>query len=209
MTQTEIRDRVPPAAENGAEPAWEVAYLFPYQGEWSEGDYLSLGGSRLVELVDGRLEVLPMPGERHQLIVACLYGLLAAFVRARRLGVVLFAPLSVRVGERRFREPDVVFMRQEHAGRRHGQYWEQPDLVMEVVSPDGRDRDLVEKRADYARAGIPEYWIVDPEEERILVLALDGESYRVHGDFRGGDTAASPTLPGFSVPVDDALNAAG
>lgn len=69
---------------------------------------------------------------------------------------------------------------------------------MEVVSTD-RQHDLVTKRAEYARAGIPEYWIVDPQERRITVLSLDGDAYREHGSWGPGQTADSSSLPGFAV----------
>lgn len=55
------------------DPTWEVALLFPSQGEWSVADYLALNTNHLVELSDGRLEVLAMPTEQHQLIAAFLY----------------------------------------------------------------------------------------------------------------------------------------
>jgi hypothetical protein len=56
-------------------PAWEVARLFPDQGQWGESDYLELTRHtrRLVELSEGRVEVLPVPRTSHQKIVACLY----------------------------------------------------------------------------------------------------------------------------------------
>ncbi len=190
------------------EPTWDVAHLFPAQGTWSEADYLALDSNRLVEFTNGHLEVLPVPTTSHQLIVAYLYGLLATFVAARGLGTVVFAPLRVRVGRGKFREPDIVFMRQEHADRIGEEFWEGADLVMEVVSeaPDDRRRDLETKRTDYARAGIPEYWIVDPVEGKITVLRLAGRRYVVHGEFGKGETASSHLLPGFTADVTAALS---
>jgi Uma2 family endonuclease len=162
---------------DGTEPTWEVAHLFPAQGDWSEEEYLALPGNRLVECSDGVLEVLPVPTTSHQLLVAYLYGLLLAFATAGDRGTVLFAPLRVRLWRQKFREPDVVFMRKRHADRIGEDYWDGADLVMEVVSddPEDRRRDLETKRREYARAGIPEYWIVDPREGRILVLRLGGK----------------------------------
>ena len=80
-------------------------------------------------------------------------------------------------------------------------------LGHEVVSGDAKDRrrDLVEKRADYARAQIPEYWIVDPREERITVLRLSGKRYVVHGEFAKGTTATSYLLPGFTADVTESF----
>ena len=86
-------------------------------------------------------------------------------------------------------------------------YWLGVDLVIEVVSPDDPDRDLVEKRVDYAEAGIPEYWIVDPRNETITVLALDGDAYRDLGVFGAGDTAQSRVLGGFSADVRSVFDA--
>jgi Uma2 family endonuclease len=197
----------PGPERGGSEPTWEVAYLFPAQGDWSEEEYLALHGNRLVELSDGVVEVLPVPTTSHQLLVAYLYGALLAFAAGRDLGTVLFAPLRVRLWRGKFREPDVVFMRKEHAGRIGEDFWDRADLVMEVVSDDEEDcrRDLETKRREYARAGIPEYWIIDPREERILVLRLAGRRYTVHGEFPRGASASSHLLPGFTVDVTEAL----
>jgi Uma2 family endonuclease len=188
------------------EPAWEVAYLFPTQGNWSEEDYLALNGNQLVEFARGFLEVLPMPTTSHQRILLSLYGLLLAFTSARDLGTVLVAPLRVRLGRGKFREPDVVFMLKEHADRIGEEFWKGADLVMEVVSggDEDRRRDLVTKRREYARAGIPEYWIVDPPGG-ITVLRLSGKRYVVHGEFPKGAVASSRLLEGFAVDVSAVL----
>ena len=190
-------------------PTWEIARLFPNQGDWSEEAYLALDTNHLIEFTDGRLEFLPMPDLYHQVIVKWLFLQLHDFVETRRLGQAYFAPLRVRLGKGKYREPDVVFLRPErvkHARRPT----EGADLVMEVVSEgtENRERDLVKKRADYARAGIAEYWIIDPERQRVTVLTLDGNDYRVHGEFGRGDTATSLLLPEFTVPVEEAFAAA-
>jgi Uma2 family endonuclease len=100
-------------------------------------------------------------------------------------------------------------MKAENASRRRNKYWNGADLVMEVVSGDAKDRkrDHVDKVNDYALGGIPEYWIIDPEQKVVRVLALDGSAYRVHGEFRAGETATSVLLPGFTLGVDAILAA--
>ena len=192
---------MPPKFADSKEPAWDVALLFPSQGDWSEEEYLALGTSRLVELADGRLEVLPMPTVLHQLLVKFLYGRLEAFVSARKLGLVLFAPLPVRLRPRKFREPDVVFLRPGRVMDLKGQP-DGADLVIEVLGEgeENRERDLTTKPEEYAAAGISEYWIVDPEQSRITILVLQGSSYREHGVFGPGQTATSVLLPS-SPPV--------
>ncbi len=168
---------------------------------WSEDDYLGLETNRRVEFTRGFVEVLPMPTVLHQGIVAVLFTALQAFVSARGLGEALFAGVRVRLSDGTYREPDVVFMAAQHAGRIGELFWEGADLVMEVVSPDRPERDLVRKREEYAQAGIPEYWIVDPRNGLVTVLALEGPAYAVHGTFSAGATATSRLLEGFAVEV--------
>jgi hypothetical protein len=88
----------PPHIGRGSEPAgtpWEVAYLFPRQGNWSEEDYLALDTNQLVELSTGSLEVLPPPTTSHQLLVLHLYGFLLSFTTSRDLRTAVVAPLRV------------------------------------------------------------------------------------------------------------------
>lgn len=189
-----------------SEPAWDVARLFPDQGQWSEEEYLSLNTNQLVEFTQGFVEVLSMPTVFHQRIVAFLYSALLAFTAAHRLGEVLFAPVRVRLWSGKYREPDLIFMSGEHASRIARDYWIGADLVVEVVSDDDRRRDLEVKRQEYAQAGIPEYWIVDPQLEQITVLALEDSTYTVHGEYPRGAEAMSRLLPGFKVNVTEALS---
>ena len=194
-----------------AEPAWEIARLFPPQGHWTEGTYLSFTESlnQLVELVDGRVEVLEMPTKSHQKVVHYLLNLLLAFLAAHRLGDAIAAPYRIRLRGETYREPDIAIYRTEHLDRFGERYGDGADLVVEVVSDDAasRTRDYDDKRRDYAAAGIPEYWIVDPAERRILVLTLDGDRYSVSGEFAADDEAASRVLPGLRVRVADVLQA--
>jgi len=189
-------------------PEWEKAQTFPVRYPCTEEEYLELDINRLLEFTDGFLEVLPMPTTMHQRILAFLYNALNGWVTAHQLGEVLFAALKVRIRNRKYREPDLLFMRSEHAARVGNQYWERPDLVMEIVSEKNRRHDLETKRDEYGQAGIPEYWIVDPEEETITVLVLKSrrKTYTVHGTFAKGTRAASKLLPGFSVDVTAALS---
>jgi Uma2 family endonuclease len=193
-------------------PAWDVALCFPMQGDWSEEDYLALDRNsdpRLIELNDGILEVLPMPDMLHQDIVQFLFLALFTYLKDRDVGRAYIAPMPVKLWTKQFREPDLMFLASHRIKDKH----KPPigaDLVMEVVSrgAKNRKRDLKEKRRVYARAKIPEYWIIDPKTKTITVLTLSGTSYKVHGVFKAGEEAASKLLKGFKVPVSD-LFAAG
>lgn len=201
-----LKTLTPPQID--AEPTWDIASLFPAQGQWDEEEYLALDTNHLVEFSNKNPEVLPMPTQSHQLLVLVLFRLLERFVLQKRLGLALFAPLRIRLWPGKFREPDIVFMLNEHVDRRGEAYWRGADLVMEILSPDDRQRDLVTKRREYAQAAIPEYWIVDGEQQSIIVLTLDGESYQVHGTFGPGQQADSMLLPGFVVDVDEVFRTA-
>jgi Uma2 family endonuclease len=199
----------PPFEPIRGQPAWEIACLYPVQGGWDESDYLSIGTNHLIEFDNGFIEVLPMPTPLHQRIVLLLYRLLEAFVTAHSVGEVLVAPLPVRLWSLKYRDPDVIYLRPGRIRSPNSQP-EGADLVMEVVSegPVNHERDCIKKRAEFARAGIAEYWIIDPEPHRITVLTLDGPTYRTHGEFGRGSRATSAMFPDFSIDVD-AVFAAG
>ena len=182
--------------------------LLPSQGSWSDDAYLWLTdrGNRLVELTDGHLQELYMPTDTHQAVLAFLYDLFRAWLGPQG-GVVRFSALRMRIREGKFREPDLLMLRDRSDPRRQDRYWLGADLVVEVVSPDDPDRDLVEKRADYAEGGIPEYWIADPRDETITVLALEGEAYVEHGVFGRGEAATSLLFEGFAADVSAVFDA--
>ena len=186
------------------EPVWDLALMFPLQGGWSVEDYLALDSGLLVEFTDGFIRVLPMPSLLHQLIVKFLFRRLDDFVAERALGEVLLAPLPVELRPKKYREPDIVFLRPNRIKRLKGQP-AGADLAVEVVSEgeENRQRDYEDKRREYAEAGIAEYWIVDPQERRVTVLALHGREYREHGVFGVDDAATSALLTGFQVAVQD------
>ena len=186
-----------------------VCDALPRQGHWSEADYLWLTdrAEGRMEFTDGYIELLSVVTVTHQVILKFLWEAFSAWVDPRG-GLVLFAPLRLRVRENKFREPDLLLLRDRHEARNRNRFWLGADLVLEVVSADGERRDWVEKRADYAEGRIPEYWIVDPPRETVTVLTLDGDAYAEHGVFGDGDAATSVLLPGFSVDVTSVFDAA-
>jgi Uma2 family endonuclease len=110
--------------------------------------------------------------------------------------------------------PDLVILREEHlmlATTRMTVTLEMPppQLVVEVVSPGrvGRDRDYDRKRAQYSARGIPEYWIVDPQEQAVMVLQLEEGQYVEVGVFRDDEPLASPAFPQLSLTAKQILGA--
>lgn len=182
--------------------------LSPLQGFWTLEQYLKLTDSThsLVEYTDGVIEVLPMPTDQHQSILEFLFLALRTYIHPLG-GKILFAALRLQVRADKFREPDLILMRNANDPRRQNRYWLGADLVVEVVSEDDPERDTVDKVIDYAEAGIPEYWIVNPLDQTITVLELIDAQYRTHGMFGRGEQATSLLLDGFQVNVDAVMDA--
>ena len=182
--------------------------LLPAQGSWSEEEYLVLTDHRrrLVEYTDGVLELLPMPTDLHQSLLAFLFVAFGRFFEPRG-GKVLFAPLRLRIRPGKFREPDLLLLLDATDARRQNRFWLGADLALEVVSKDKPERDLVDKRIDYAEGRVAEYWIVNPDTSTITVLRLEGAAYAEAGCFKRGESATSALRPEFSVAVSDLFDA--
>ncbi len=174
----------------------------PNQGKWTEEEYLRLtdSTSRLVEFTDGFLEPLPRPTNKHQTLLKFLFLAWHAFLDPRG-GIVQFTVLRLRLRPGKFREPDLLALLNAKDSRCEDRFWLGADLLAEVVSKDKPSRDLVLKKREYAQAGIPEYWIVNPLNETVIVYRLQGKRYVRHGSFRRGQKATSALLPGFAVDV--------
>ncbi|MCI0436779.1 MAG: Uma2 family endonuclease [Gemmatimonadetes bacterium] len=158
---------------------------------------------RLYEIIGGELFVSPTPGIRHQRVSRRLLVALDAHLRAGRSGEVFHPPTGVRLSDEDVPEPDLVVVLAMHADRIGEQVIEgPPDLVVEILSPGTAGRDLVIKRALYARAGIVEYWIADPAAAQIEVLTLEAGRYATLARFTATETLASRLLPDLRIPLE-------
>ncbi len=155
------------------------------------------------ELWDGELIMSPSPSFFHQEIVVRFHDALRKWVSEHRLGRTGLAPLDMILSSRRVVQPDVFFVSHQRKGiltdRLHGA----PDLVVEVLSPDSRRRDRIDKRDLYEQHGVTEYWLVDPEARSVEVLFLEQGEYHLAGRWHPGERAASTLLPGFEIHVED------
>lgn len=153
----------------------------------------------LAEWVDGYVLMTSPASEPHQALVDFFIQVLGIYVQQRDLGRIISAPFQMKlVPARSGREPDILFIAQEHVHRLKHTYLDGPaDLAIEVVSPESRLRDRGEKFAEYEVSGIPEYWIFDPDEQRsdYYLLASDGRYERKRPDNQG--IYRSAVVPGF------------
>lgn len=152
------------------------------------------------EIIGGELLVNPAPRRDHQEIVGSLHWILQRFLHSSDWGRVYTHPVDVYLGHSDTVQPDLIVIRNSRLDiyRSEGVVVEPPDLVIEILSPSTRAIDLVRKMALYARSGVPEYWIADPERRSLVVNVLTGEEYvAVAPDV--DESIASPTLAGLRV----------
>ena len=167
------------------------------------------------ELIDGELVTLPPESEPNNAIVSYLFLVLVNSGIPWRCIKTHLCEIQVpilREGDAANRYPDLVVLRPEHilltATRLTiTQTMPPPQLVVEVVSPGrvGRDRDYISKRSQYAARSIPEYWIVDPQEQMITVLRLESDQYVEVGVFQGEQVLVSGTFPQLSLMAGQVL----
>lgn len=154
------------------------------------------------ELRDAHLIEMPSPKPKHQRAVFRLSKMLDAFVQKLRLGEVFLSPLDVVFRKGDVVQPDLIFVAKEN----QGVIGEQciagaPDLLVEVVSKGSVARDYIEKKNDYEKFGVKEYWIVDSLNETLWIYALDAQQKYVLFSFaEEGATARSQLFPELAIP---------
>ena len=164
-------------------------------------DYMRLPEGTRAELIEGEILMSPSPRERHQMAVLNLAALLRQHVLATNAGRVFVAPFDVHLPDGSVVQPDVVFVAAANLAIIRDWIFGAPDLLIEVVSPEGVERDRLVKRRLYAESGVREYWLVDPEERSVEVLVLSGAGWTPQGYFKETDVLSTPALPGLALPV--------
>ncbi|MBD0255819.1 MAG: Uma2 family endonuclease [Cytophagales bacterium] len=157
----------------------------------------------LTQIVNGEEIIMPSPVRVHQKISARLTNRLFNFVENNNLGEVYSAPFDVILDKANRVQPDILFVRQDRLSIIGDFVKGAPDLVIEIVSPSSFELDTVKKRELYARFGVPEYWIVTPEQKSIEVFSLEGGTYKLNNFALESGTVTSPLLPGFSVDLQN------
>lgn len=163
--------------------------------------------NRRCELLAGWMVREPSPGEQHQAIVGNLHWLLRDYTRRTGNGRVYLGPFDTILSDRNVVQPDLIYIA---AQRTHivtkKNLQGPPDLAVEVISPYSGRKDRILRVNLYARFGIREYWLVNPEARTVEVFALAGESYGVPRCFRPGTPIVSSVLPNFSPDPDEVFD---
>jgi len=159
------------------------------------------------ELIDGEHYVTPSPNTKHQQILFNLTLQLGKWLEEHPTGRIFFAPFDVVFSHVDVVEPDLLYMSNARAADilTLANVQGVPELVVEIGSPGTRKRDETVKRALYERAGVSEYWVVDPELEVVRVYRRDGERFaRPHElAMEAGDLLTTSLLPGLELPLPE------
>lgn len=183
-----------------ASPAVKLTYddfvLFPDDGKRHE-------------LIDGEHCVTPSPSIRHQKISGNLYWLIRSYLEEHPIGQVFYAPLDVVFSDIDVVEPDLLYLSNERASQvltpLHAKGV--PELVIEIASKGSRKRDETIKRRLYERAGVSEYWVVDPEIDAVRVYRREGDRFARPMELsrEAGDILATPLLEGLDLTLAQAF----
>lgn len=178
-----LRARLPASAPSGY--VTYEAFL-----DWGDEDTLA-------EWVDGTIEMTSPASLRHQHMARFVQTMLATFVEVHALGAIIAPPFQMKL-PRSGREPDAIYVAQAHLDRLRPTYLDGPaDLVVEIVSPESVKRDHETKFGEYEQAGIPEYWLLDPETEQAQFYQRDGAGRYRHSAPAPDGVYRSRVLPGF------------
>ena len=173
-------------------------------GTWTYNDLFSLPeDGRRFEIIEGELYEMPSPSWAHSTVIANLISMLIP-IATMLGGLWRTAPLDVFFQGADPVQPDiVVLLPDSRAHPIEPGVDGPPDLVVEVLSPSNRGHDLLTKRALYARAGVREYWLVDPGARRIEILTLDRDAFHLAVAASGDETPVSPLFGALPLTAAD------
>lgn len=172
-------------------------------------DYCALpDDGRRYQLIEGDLDVTPAPSTTHQRVSQNLETILVRHVREQRLGILLHAPVDVLLAKDTVVQPDIVFVARERRDIVTERAIEgPPDLVVEVLSPRTRRVDRTTKMRIYARHGVRECWIVDPEARSFERFELRDGAYVLADSASGDEAVESAMFPSLRLPLADVFAA--
>jgi len=187
-------------------PPGRVENEWPPQGKWTYEDYCRLPADGWIyEVIEGELYMSPAPLTIHQRCKLKFAATFLSFAEDHDAGMVLDAPTDVLLpGLANPVQPDVIFVAKERLDIVKDERVEgAPDIVVEVLSPSNWFLDRREKFKIYAKAGVREYWIVDPKLRTIELYNLRGSAYALIGKYGVGESVRSEVLAGFEITVEN------
>ena len=176
----------------------------PNAPELTERDYYNLPEGGSYQLIEGDLYMAPAPNLHHQTILGNLAFALRSYLEQNPIGILFQAPTDVFFSRQSIWQPDLFIVLN---ARRHiltiRRCEGAPDFVAEIVSPSSQDLDLHTKKAVYAREGVTEYWILDPETKETLIYRFEVNANDPVVRMRSPGKIVSPLFPRLSIDLDN------
>jgi Uma2 family endonuclease len=148
--------------------------------------------------------VTPAPSIIHQVVLGNLHRILANYIVSKPLGKLLIAPTDVLLTGTTVVQPDLIFLAKDRLHLVTGQALEgSPTLVVEILSPSTHQTDRVTKAQLYARYGVPQYWLIDPEERTLEAYELTTDHYVLSVRAQNDEGFAPALFPGLSIQLAD------
>jgi Uma2 family endonuclease len=171
---------------------------------YTYADYERLPEGAPYQLIGGNLVMTPSPVPYHQIVLRNIGFELFTFVRQRKLGEVLYAPIDVYFSEIETYQPDIIFIAQERlfiVGEKKIEG--SPELVIEILSSSTAKYDRKHKKDVYEKSGVKEYWIVNPFSRSIEVFENTAKGFLIFEKVTSEGMVTSRLLEGFHISLKD------
>ncbi len=161
-----------------------------------------------MEFINGEIIILGSPSTFHQEISGNLHVILRGFLKGKKCKV-FYAPFDVHFNKIDFKEPDVmqpdllIACDTEDTVNERGRYMGTPALVVEILSPSTRSRDMVDKLNTYMLSGVKEFWVIDPKKKDVLVYGFDKFQIEEFCSYKPGDILKSYHFEDLEVSIND------
>ncbi len=161
-----------------------------------------------MEFIDGEIILLGSPSFEHQRILGDLHVMLKQFLQGKKCKV-LMAPFDVHFYKPEIKDPDVcqpdllIACDLEETVNEKGRYMGTPALVVEILSPSTRSKDMVKKLNTYMLSGVEEFWVVDPAQKTVIVYTFSDLYIDSYNLYKGAEIAVSYTFDGLAVPLQE------
>ncbi|MEW6238353.1 MAG: Uma2 family endonuclease [Candidatus Omnitrophota bacterium] len=165
-------------------------------------DYLHFSDDKRYEIIEGEVYMVPSPFTNHQQVSRRLERLIEDYVMARDLGEIFDAPLDVVLSDIDVVQPDIFFISNKNSGIiTYKNIQGAPDLAIEILSPSSDHKDKVLKKKLYAKYGVKEYWLVDPDAKQIQVFTLKDAALTQWNAYRLDETMQSALWPELNLEL--------
>lgn len=179
-----------------------MAYPAKKEKKYTYSDYVKAPDDKRFQLIEGELIMVPAPNVVHQRILRKLGFALDEFTRKQNNGEIFVAPCDVVFDQYNVLQPDISLILNETEDIITDKNIQgAPDLVVEIISPSSAYQDLVQKKKLYAKFGVKEYWLVDPEGKSVEVYVLKGNKFVLKQSLEKEDVLSSSLLPNLKIEL--------